>query len=186
MESCCPICVENFDKSNRAPITCPNGSCNFSACKECTRTYLLSTTKDPCCMKCNHKFDTDFSVIQLNRSFMDKDYRKHRKGLLLDREMSKMPETMAIAQRYKEIEGFEEENVGYKKKINELRNKLAELEGFRNSNVQKIWRIKNGKDKGQAEQKFIMPCSQESCRGFLSTAYKCGICNLFTCSGMHP
>jgi hypothetical protein len=88
---------------------------------------------------------------------------------------------MAIAQRYKEIEGFEEENVGYKKEINELRNKLAELEGFRNTNVQKIWRIKNGKDKGTAEQKFIMPCSQESCRGFLSTAYKCGICNLFTC-----
>jgi hypothetical protein len=181
MESSCPICVESFDKSTRAPIRCPNGECKFTACKECTRTYLLSTTKDPCCMKCNHKFPTDFSVIHLNRSFMEKDYRKHRKGLLLEREMSKMPETMAIAQRYKEIEGFEEENVGYKKEINELRNKLTELEGLRNTNVRKIWRIKNGKDKGQTEQKFIMPCPQESCRGFLSTAYKCGICNLFTC-----
>jgi len=181
MESSCPICVESFDKSTRAPITCPNGSCNFTACKECTRTYLLSTSKDPCCMECNYKFATDFSVINLNRSFMEKDYRKHRKVLLLEREMSKMPETMAIAQRYREVEGLEEENDGYKKKINEWRNKLNELERLRITNVQKIWRIKNGKDKGNHEQKFIMPCPQESCRGFLSTAYKCGICNLFTC-----
>lgn len=181
MESICPICIESFDKSSKSPIRCPNGECNFTACKECTRTYLLSTTKDPCCMKCNHKFPTDFSVIYLNRSFMEKDYRKHRKGLLLEREMSKMPETMAIAQRYKEVEAFEEENVAYKKEIDELRRKLHEIEQLRNTNIHKIWRIKNGKDKGQTGQKFIMPCPQESCRGFLSTGYKCGICNLFTC-----
>ena len=45
MESICPICVESFDKSTKSPIKCPNGECNFTACKECTRTYLLSTTK---------------------------------------------------------------------------------------------------------------------------------------------
>ena len=112
---------------------------------------------------------------------MEKDYRKHRKGLLLEREMSKMPETMAIAQRYKEVEVFEEENTAYKKEIDELRRKLYDIEQLRNTNIRKIWRIKNGKDKGQSDQKFIMPCPQESCRGFLSTGYKCGICNLFTC-----
>ena len=181
MEASCPICIESFDKSTRAPIKCPNGLCNFTTCKECARTYLLSTTKDPCCMKCNHKFPSDFSVINLNRSFMEKDYRKHRKGLLLEREMSKLPETMAIAQRYREVEGFESENDTYKKEIAGLRNKLNELELLKNENLRKIWRIKNGKDKGEHEQKFIMPCPEESCRGFLSTAYKCGICNLFTC-----
>ena len=95
--------------------------------------------------------------------------------------MSKMPETMAIAQRYKEVEVFEEENIAYKKEIDELRRKLYDIEQLRNTNIRKIWRIKNGKDKGQSDQKFIMPCPQESCRGFLSTGYKCGICNLFTC-----
>ena len=72
--------------------------------------------------------------------------------------MSKMPETMAIAQRYKEVEVFEEENTAYKKEIDELRRKLYDLEQLRNTNIRKIWRIKNGKDKGQSDQKFIMPC----------------------------
>ena len=181
MESSCQICIESFDKSTRLPIRCPNGLCNFTSCKECTRTYLLSTTKDPCCMKCDHKFPSDFCVINLNRSFMEKDYRKHRKGLLLEREISKLPETMVVAQRYREIEGFEVENDAYKKEIAGLRDQVNKLERLKNDNHTKIWRIRNGKDKGEHEQKFIMPCPEESCRGFLSTAYKCGICDLFTC-----
>jgi hypothetical protein len=31
-------------------------------------------------------------------------------------------------------------------------------------------------------REFIMPCSKEDCRGFLSTQYKCGICDHFTCA----
>mgnify|MGYP001494180700 CR=1 FL=1 len=31
-------------------------------------------------------------------------------------------------------------------------------------------------------KKFIHKCPNKDCKGFVSTAYKCGICDMFTCS----
>lgn len=36
--------------------------------------------------------------------------------------------------------------------------------------------------KKKSEKKFIKKCGDENCKGFVSKAYKCGICNKFTCS----
>lgn len=35
------------------------------------------------------------------------------------------------------------------------------------------------------ERKFVRACPAPDCRGFLSTAWKCGICNLWTCPTCH-
>lgn len=178
MSTTCPCCVEEYNKSIRSEIKCPK--CSYSTCKECTRTYILSTTKDPCCMNCYFKFPSEFNVLQLNRSFMEKDYKKHRQTLLLEREISKMPETMPLAQQQQEVEEIEGKNNELKKEITALREKARALENEKNSNHTKIWNIKAGKTK-KSETKFIMPCPDEICRGYLSTGYKCGICNLCTC-----
>ena len=45
-----------------------------------------------------------------------------------------------------------------------------------------IYRIKNGQDTGNERKKFIMPCPGDNCKGYLSTQYKCEICERFTCS----
>jgi hypothetical protein len=34
-------------------------------------------------------------------------------------------------------------------------------------------------------QTFIKPCPAEGCKGFLSTAWKCGLCDLYTCPDCH-
>ena len=83
MSSQCPICIENFNLSTKCPVVCPNSDCGFTACKQCTRTYILSITKDPCCMKCNHQFPSEFNVMELNRSFMEKDYRQDHSVILM-------------------------------------------------------------------------------------------------------
>lgn len=178
MSDTCPCCVEKYNKSLRSEVKCQK--CSYSACKECTRTYILSTTKDPCCMNCHFKFPSEFNVLQLNRSFMEKDYKTHRKTLLLEREISKMPETMALAQQQQEVEEIEAKNKTLKEQITALKEKVRILENEKNGNHTKIWNIKAGKTK-KSETKFIMPCPDENCRGYLSTGYKCGICNLFTC-----
>ena len=36
-------------------------------------------------------------------------------------------------------------------------------------------------DENQTGGGFIMGCTNETCRGFLSTAYKCGLCETHTC-----
>ena len=174
----CPCCVEKYNKTIRSEVKCPK--CSYSACKECTRTYILSTTKDPCCMNCHFKFPSDFNVLQLNRSFMEKDYKKHRQTLLLEREISKMPETMSLAQQQQEVEEIEGENKKLKTQITALKDQIRVLELEKDKNNTRIWNIKRGKTK-KSEIKFIMPCPDENCRGYLSTGCKCGICNLFTC-----
>ena len=48
----CPICCEKYNKTLKTKVVCGIGTCNYSACKQCVRTYLTTTTQDPHCMKC--------------------------------------------------------------------------------------------------------------------------------------
>lgn len=40
----------------------------------------------------------------------------------------------------------------------------------------------NGTSPDAERKKFIMKCQSENCPGFLSTQYKCGVCDVYTCS----
>ena len=176
----CPICCGKFNKSIRMPITCKFTDCKFKCCKECTRKYLLGTTNDPHCMNCKKEWDEAFIVENLNRSFCEKEYKIHRKNLLIDREISKLPETMVIAENQKLID---EENEKIKKiKIQEsaLKEELAKLKLKSRKSILAIYNIKNGKHTDE-KRKFIMACPNNQCRGYLSTQYKCELCKLFTC-----
>jgi hypothetical protein len=49
------------------------------------------------------------------------------------------------------------------------------IRGIRNANVEI-----------QAERRqFIKPCPADDCRGFLSSQWKCGTCNIWTCPDCH-
>lgn len=97
----CFTCCETYNKSTKCQVTCYFDDCNYSSCKGCVRTYLLNSTNDPHCMNCKKQWNENFVIQSLNRSFIDNDYKKHRKELLIDREISKLPETMNDAEKYK-------------------------------------------------------------------------------------
>ena len=118
----CDICCEPFNKSTNALIKCINVSCNCNACKSCVRTYLLGTTEDPHCMGCKTKWNQEFLTFNLNRCFVEKELKNHRKELLVEREMSKMPETMPLVENTILIRNIEKENQEIKKKIAQLKN----------------------------------------------------------------
>ena len=61
-EIMCPICCEDFNKSGNKSVVCEYSDCNFTACKSCVRTYLIGTTNDPNCMKCNKIWSNQFLV----------------------------------------------------------------------------------------------------------------------------
>ena len=190
----CNICCEKYNKSINAKVTCEIGSCGFDACKTCIRTYLLGTTNDPHCMKCKNQWSHKFLVDNLNRSFIDNDYRKHRKNLLVDREISRTSELMNLVETTKLIEDetaelnvLQEEYKRVSTLFNDLKDKLARKR-------LRINRIRNGIDVdgegGDGEggdgccsdrRKFIMPCPADECKGYLSSQYKCGICTKYTC-----
>ena len=52
---CCSICCDEYTLAARAAIKC--GHCDFEACKQCVRRYLLSKSDLYHCMKCNNPWD---------------------------------------------------------------------------------------------------------------------------------
>lgn len=178
----CPICCDNFNSSTRSMITCPNAECNFECCKTCVRTYLLGSIQDPHCMNCKHGWDQQFLVENLNKSFVIKDYKEHRQKILLEREISKMPETVDAANRHKKSESNIKKANEIKKQIQGLKQHINELKNEEIRYRNRADRILRGADKKSERSAFIMACPGKNCRGFLSTEYKCELCKLKTCS----
>ena len=144
--------------------------------------YLLSSTNDPHCMNCKKSWNQDFITMNLNRSFVSKKYKETRMDLLLDKEMSKMPQTMDAAQRVKQIEFKRNEIYEMEGEILELKHRMTVLTEKKRLIREDIYNIHTaGHDKSSKKKRFIMPCSNNDCRGFLSSQYKCEMCNMHTC-----
>jgi len=181
-QTSCAVCCEDFNKSLRTEIKCNN--CDYSVCKTCVRTYLTSTTSDPKCMNCNVAWSRNEMLVNLNRSYLDKEYKVHRSNVLVDAEMGRMPDTVRFAENVKYAKGLETENAKMRREIREKQQEINKMNEqiYRNSRIMAHPERRDATDEGQTERKqFVMACPDEDCRGFLSSAYKCGLCNKFTC-----
>ncbi len=177
----CAICCETLNNSTRKRVPCVTNNCDIAYCKSCVRTYLLGNNKEPHCMKCKSAWGQEHLVKHLNRSFCNKEYKEHRKSVLVDIEMSKMPETMNAANRQKEINKIRKRHAEHQKEIANLTQLLNEFKKTSREMVTRIANLESGRA-SIPKKKFIMPCSVSNCRGFLSSAYKCEICETYTCS----
>jgi hypothetical protein len=178
----CEVCCENFNNTTKKEITCKG--CNYSICKTCARTWLTSTSSDPKCMNCNVAWDRNYLVHNLNKSYVNTEYRKHRTKILTDIELAKMPETVQHAETAKYVKSLQSKNSELNKEIKLMKDKIHKMKLQVSRNAYRIAHpnVRNqGSSLDNERRKFIMPCPSETCRGFLSTSYKCGICNLYTC-----
>ena len=173
MSTECPICADAYNKSTRAKVTCPWEGCHHACCKSCVRTYLTSTTKDPCCMNCSKPLDMTWIVDNLNRSFYNGDYKEHRSNLLLDRTMAQMAEAMPEVERRTQIQK-------QKDAVKAAQEAAREAAAAARQAAHDLWKLENKQTPAEA-RKFIMGCPRDGCRGFLSTQYKCGLCGYHTC-----
>jgi hypothetical protein len=211
----CTVCCEAYNKTTHQQILCEHaGVCAFEACKTCVRKYLLSTTNDPCCMQCNKAWSDKFLITQLKASFMRGDYKLHRKELLLQQQLSRLPETMAAAEQHKQLLALQTQlfdldsqyNLAAmnEKAIRSARGKeygaakraydgaVEAAEATRlliRDTMHKLRHdmnvVRNGgatKEEEKEVRKFIMPCGNADCRGYLSTKYKCELCDHHTCA----
>ena len=181
----CPICIAPYNKSLNCRVVCPDQTCSYEACKECMRTYFLGTTQDPHCMNCRKAFDPQFVTTNLNVSWIKSTYREHRKKLLVEREISRIPDTMGIVDNQRQIRKLEKEDEQCKQAIHDLKDQLRQMQGHRYTIQRDINTLRRGGNPNAEKKQFIMPCPDEGCRGFLSTGYKCGACEKFTCSKCH-
>ncbi len=175
----CDICTLPFTKQTRSNIHCSN--CNLDACKECVKRYLLSSNKDPHCMKCKNLWDNYFLKTKIDKTFVTKTYKDHRKKLALDNQLSLLPDTMNLVEDYKVAANLKKENKNITSEIKQFKMQILALQQKKYENERYIYNLAHGKVKKDKKQ-FIMACPNADCKGFLNTQYKCELCEEFTCS----
>jgi hypothetical protein len=146
-------------------------------------------------MSCKKGWNDDFLDLNFTKSFRTGLYKKHREDILIERELSILPTRQTRVEATLEMRKHSDI-------LNELSEELNRLEVTRKKIFVKYsmertqlirytaeargqeppaWTLRAGEAKTQERAKFIMKCPSEECRGFLSTAYKCGTCQMWAC-----
>lgn len=170
----CVICAENINKSNHSLIHCPY--CSFKACRSCCETFILDKTTAICMNYSCGKEWTRKQLVQLfTKTFVNDKWKNIREKVLLDKEIALLPATQIIVEQEIQKEKYMDE-------IKEIDKIMADLNKRR---LQLQIKIRNNINSEVHHKVFIRACSQENCRGFLSSQWKCGLCKHYTCSNCH-
>lgn len=186
----CPICYDKYTAQLRKPIKCQY--CDFTACLVCLKKYLVEGLLDAHCMECKREWNDDFLDMNFTKAFRLGAWKKHREDVLLDREMALLPTRQLRVEATIKAKEVKKEYSELHKRIEELDKKRLELQRKSDVLVSKYnrhiaesqgreYRGGNG-EKEEEKAKFIMKCPDVECRGFLSTAYKCGTCQKWFCT----
>jgi hypothetical protein len=147
-------------------------------------------------MGCRRAWNDEFLDLNFTRAFRVGPYKKHREDVLMEREIAILPTRQPRVEaklKVREVEG----------EIKEVNKKLQELDAQRSKVLREshrlsaritrytaesegrappAWTLTEGEKATTPERaKFIMKCPDGECRGFLSTAYKCGTCQMWAC-----
>lgn len=185
----CPICIETFTAATRKEITCPY--CNYKTCIKCMKQHILNQ-QNPNCMNCHIEFNREFIDLNMTKNFRTKELKQHRENVLLEREKSLLPVTVVFAEQEQQARKNENECKEMEAQIIELQNTINNIKEGIITKRRHIDRLRRGEagvaSTSQAKHEkrsFIKPCVVTGCRGYLSTQYKCGICETWVCPHCH-
>lgn len=173
----CNICINKFNKSKHKEIQCP--SCSNSFCQECVENYIMSTLNQPDCMECKKEWNNEFLRNNMTKTFMNGKFKERQESILLEREKSYLPATQIYVENLTRLQNWH-------KKLQTLQDmKKKIIDDIDRANYT-IHHIKNNMDtdftkKDNIRRQFIQNCPVTDCRGFLSTAWKCGTCQIWVC-----
>ena len=172
----CSICCEKINQSNHKKVQCP--FCDFNSCRTCVQTYLLSMSSDPHCMNCKNLWTRDFIDESCTKVFRDGKLKNHRETILFERERCLLPQTQEAASRVVQARNID-------KLIDQQRELIQEISRTINKLESDKWRLRNGATTDQVasgeKRIFVRKCPVNECRGFLSTRWKCQICENNIC-----
>jgi hypothetical protein len=177
----CNICTEKFNKTNHKKVKCQY--CVFEACRNCCETYILGETK-PHCMnnECEGEWTRQFLKQEFTQVFINGKYKKHREDVLFNIERSLLPATQPIVEAIVTKDRIQTNILGIRYEIAQLENQIRILHDE--------YRLADRIVTGRAQEtvvraQFVRACPDSECRGFLSTQWKCGICEKWTCPECH-
>lgn len=172
----CSICCEKFNLQNHKKITC--SFCDFDTCRTCVQTYLLNSTEDPHCMKCKNAWNREFIDKSCTKTFRNKELKIHRENILMEREKSYLPETQDAAKRVKQQRSLRLLINQAQEEIEKQRHLIYNL----TRNIDVLQRGQNLEEGSETKKVFIRKCPVDECKGFLSSQWKCEICENKICS----
>lgn len=181
----CAICIESFNKTVHKELSCPY--CQFAACSQCTRQYMLSNHQDPHCMNCRRAWNREILTEKLPASFINDKYKTHRETVLYERERSLLPNTqpkvVQVMQRRaieKERETLMANAQAQQKILSQIRRNIAEAD-------HRLRMLLNGRNTRNNVYRNVTfrGCPVQECRGFIQKDWKCGLCNTHICSKCH-
>ena len=119
----------------------------------------------------------------LSRTFMDKTYKEHQKGALIAEAEARLGEHQEYARRQIETEKLQTTLSEAKRRLKEAKAYYQQCQDDFFAHV----RFVNGHSGAPRQERgeFFMACPSHDCRGKLSTAYKCGLCEHFFCPDCH-
>lgn len=192
MESC-GVCCETLNKSNHKKVECP--FCDLISCKTCSQRYLLSIIDDPHCMGCKNAWNREFVDSFCTKKFRNGDLRKHRENILFEREKLLMPQTQPEVERILEMRRLRREvdkerehmlrlygastleYVRHQDEIQEVIERMHEL----HTRIETL-RYFSTDDVVVDAYAATRKCPSETCKGFLSEEWFCGLCQQQFCS----
>ena len=193
----CPICVEPFNGSNRKKAICPY--CRESYCRECVGTWLTSLVDEPRCLNnsCKKPWNREFLDTIMTKIWRDSVYREYRETLLFDRERALLPATQPRIEAINEAKRIHSELI--EPMTERRRNILHEISALHAEEnaintqiydlIERADRLREGVGIDENTKKiranFVRRCPSNGCRGFLSMQWKCGTCDLYSCSDCH-
>lgn len=177
----CNICAENFNKSTRFSIGCPY--CNFEACRNCWSTWFMNES-EPTCMApgCGKDWTRAHLRDRFTQKFMTKDLKNHREQVLFDKERALLPATQPFVEAINLRKHVDREIRDLQREISKLHTEIANKETeYTRQRRALLGETNDAAVQRQERSAFIRACPVQDCRGFLSSQWKCGVCENWTC-----
>lgn len=171
----CNICIEEYTNVVRMKITCE--FCEFDSCIKCCKKYILDSVNEPHCMSCKRQWNRKILFKLFDKTFINTTLKKRREEILLEKERGMLPATQPFVELEIAKEKLDREISEINKKIFDLREELRVLmttkRNLTNHNPESEKKI------------FVRACSNNECKGFLSSNWSCPLCEKKTCRECH-
>jgi hypothetical protein len=178
----CDICCEVFTKQRRKPIVCQ--ACDYVACNACYKTFLTGDgVSRPKCMneKCNTEWTPTFLKSHFTEAFISGELRDHATMILVQQQIAMLAATQPAVERRIRMVQIRSDIIDIDRQMNDLliRKRILQQE------TRILERGGNIGDEVAAVSAFQHKCCASDCLGFVSSAWKCGICEKFSCTHCH-
>ena len=178
----CNICYDtiSLNKSSNTIIPCLH--CDIKVCRNCVQKYILSVLDFPKCMKCKTYFDFEYLHSNMQKKFINNEFKTFLENLLYNREQTFFKKTYSIILKNKQRNNLKDivkiSNILikiFKKQNNKHKQKLQET-----IKIKTLKQLNNLQHNNSFN--FKMHCTNNQCSGIINSNWNCDTCQSTICN----